>query len=248
MNDPGHPGAPVRDPVIEDRGQQLPLLDYLQLLWFRRKLIIAITLFVAAVGYVKISEIKNVYSASATVLMAVPQVNVVDIQQVLGRTGGTFADVSADVEVMRSRTLAAKVIERLNLLNDAEFNPALGKPETSVFDFLRYADPRTWIPADWKLMLREALGQEAKQAPPPETLPAVDPEQARQQRTLLTAVDIFLGKLQLKQDEFAPVITVTSARGAVRGHRKGQCLADRASGGPQATGRRVRAGRGDLQG
>jgi len=30
---------------IEETGQKLPLLDYLQLLWFRRKLILAITIF-----------------------------------------------------------------------------------------------------------------------------------------------------------------------------------------------------------
>jgi uncharacterized protein involved in exopolysaccharide biosynthesis len=36
----------------DEQGGELPLLDYLQLLWFRKKLIIAITLFVAVVGWV----------------------------------------------------------------------------------------------------------------------------------------------------------------------------------------------------
>ena len=34
----------------EDSGDKLPILDYLQLLWFRRKLIVAITIFVAVVA------------------------------------------------------------------------------------------------------------------------------------------------------------------------------------------------------
>ena len=44
---------------IDEGGQTLPLLDYLQLLWFRRKLILVITLFVGIIGYIHVNEIKK---------------------------------------------------------------------------------------------------------------------------------------------------------------------------------------------
>ena len=53
MND-GHSDVKLNVPwVIEEAEQSFPLLDYLQLLWFRRKLIIAITVFVAVIGYIQ---------------------------------------------------------------------------------------------------------------------------------------------------------------------------------------------------
>jgi capsular exopolysaccharide synthesis family protein len=209
MNDlnPTSPGIPNLE--SEDTGQQLPLLDYLQLLWFRKKIIIAITIFAAVVGYIQVSEIKHVYSATSTVLMAIPESNVVDIESVLSRGPNNFSEVSADVEVMKSRNLAAKVIDRLGLLSYPEFNPWLRRPEKSAFDFLRYLNPRTWIPADWKNRLQEAMGRETEQAPPQASPSEETAEQAQRQRQLLAATNIFLGKLRVRQDELAPVISIT---------------------------------------
>ena len=115
----------------EEAGQKLPLLDYLQLLWYRRKLILAITIFVTVVGYIQVNEIKHLYSAQSTMLINLPQSQVVDIETVLSRSN-SYNDVSSEIEVLRSRVLAAKVIERLGLLNNPEFNPALRKPEKSL--------------------------------------------------------------------------------------------------------------------
>ena len=157
-----NPTAPCQD---EDNEQTLPLLDYLQLLWFRRNLIIAITVFVAVISYIQVNELKNVYSAKSTMLIGIPESQVVDIDAVLRRSN-SYGDVASEIEVLRSRVLAAKVIERLDLLNDPEFNPSLRVPETSLFDFLRYLNPKTWVPASWKKTLKEAMGQETVRAVP----------------------------------------------------------------------------------
>jgi uncharacterized protein involved in exopolysaccharide biosynthesis len=52
-------------------GEQFPILDYLQLLWFRKKLIIAITLFVAVVGWIQVNQIRSIYSATSTLMLGV---------------------------------------------------------------------------------------------------------------------------------------------------------------------------------
>ncbi len=194
----------------EDDEQKLPLLDYLQLLWFRRKLIIAITLFVAVVGYIQVNEIKNVYTATSTMVIGLPESQVVNIQEVLSR-GNSLGDVASEIEVLRSRVLAAKVIERLDLLNHPEFNPSLREPETSLFDFLKYLNPKTWIPASWKKMLKEAMGEETMRVVPAAAAPASeqDAEEQKRNRLIATATNILISKLNVKAVDWGKVINIT---------------------------------------
>ncbi len=192
----------------EESSAQFPLLEYLQILWFRRKLILVITLFVTVIGYIQVNEIKNIYSATSTMMVRLPETRVVDIESVLNRQnsyGG--GETEAEVEVLRSRVLAAKVIARLNLVNHPEFNPALQEPEESLFDFLHYLDPRSWIPASWKAALKEALGMETERV----ALPSSPQEREQEQESQLvsTATSIFLGKLKVEQLEYTNVINVT---------------------------------------
>jgi capsular exopolysaccharide synthesis family protein len=192
-----------------EAGQPFPLFDYLQLLWFRRKLIVAITLFVSIVGYVQVNEIKDVYAATATMIIGLPESQVVDIEQVLSRsTWGN--NVAGEVEVLSSRSLAAKVIQRLGLLNDPEFNPRLRVPEESLFDFLRYLNPKTWIPSSWKQSIKEALGRETETAPPVVPATPQEQEELAERRLMETAVSIFLAKLKVtQQEDWSNVINVT---------------------------------------
>jgi capsular exopolysaccharide synthesis family protein len=190
----------------EDSAQPFPLLDYLQLLWFRRKLILVITAFVSILGYIQVNEIENVYSATSTLMIGLPENRVVDIEAVLSRPA-YGDDATGEVEVLRSRGLAAKVIERLNLLNHPEFNPRLAEPENGLFDFTRYLNPRTWIPTAWKQSLKEALGQETQSA---SALQLTESEAEEQQRlqVLSTATNLFLGKLDVEQVEWSSVINI----------------------------------------
>jgi len=189
----------------EDTGQSFPLLDYLQLLWFRRKLIVAITIFVVVVGYIQVNEIKNVYTASSTLMTSLPQARVVDIETVL--SGDGYGDKNLrQLEILRSRSLVGKVIDRLNLLNYAEFNPSLREPAKSAFDFLKHLNPRRWIPASWKKVIKEAIGYETQRAPPPSSQQEQDDE--KQHRMMSTATNIFLGKMSVQQYEWSSVMYI----------------------------------------
>ncbi|GAG49558.1 unnamed protein product, partial [marine sediment metagenome] len=90
----------------------------------------AFTIFTAVVGYIQVNEIKSMYSATSTMIVGLPETQVVDIESVLTRQR-SGADAKGEVELLRSRGLAAKVINRLGLLNHPEFNPALREPEES---------------------------------------------------------------------------------------------------------------------
>lgn len=184
------------------QGENFPLLDYLQLLLFRKRLIIAITLFVAVVGWIQVNQIRSIYSASSTLMVGTPQSNIVDIDTVISRDIWGDA-VLGEIEILRSRGLARKVVERLGLINHEEFNPALREPEESFFDFLKYLDPRSWIPAELKLTLKEALGRETR----------VDPAEPPgveeiEEMKLATATSILLGKIGIQQVEYSNVLMV----------------------------------------
>ena len=107
-----------------------PLFDYLQLLWFRRNLIIAVSLFVAIIGFIHVNQLVPVYTASSTMLIGLSEAQVVDIDPVLSRERYQD-DTQSEVEVLRSRSLATKVVDKLNLLNYEEFNPSLRVPQES---------------------------------------------------------------------------------------------------------------------
>lgn len=194
----------------EEQGQALPLFDYLQLLWFRRKVIIAITVFVSVIGYVQVNEIKNIYSATSTLMVGLPESRVVDIQAVLQRDRW-YAKAEDEIEVLRSDVLGAKVVKRLNLTSHPEFNPQLQEPEESLFDFLQFLDPRSWVPENWKTSLAEALGREVAREPVASLVPASaeEREALEQQRVVATATRILQSKLALEPVGDSNVIRIT---------------------------------------
>jgi len=186
-----------------EQDETLRLLEYVQIIWFRRKLIIAITLFAALLGFVHVNQLKNIYTAQSSLILGLPRPQVVNIEQVL--TPNFHRDAAdSEIEILRSRILAEKVIERLNLLNQAEFNPALRKPEKGFFNFLKYLKPRNWIPADWKRAAREAISGEVELVSQVELT-----DEERANRLMASAVNGFLGKLSLTRIEYTNIITIS---------------------------------------
>ena len=98
-------GLPQQDYYAEQHhgGEDpFPLFDYLQLLWFRRHLIIAVSLFVAVLGFIYVNQLRPVYTATSTLMIGATQTQVVDIEQVLSRDSYGY-QATAEVEVLRSR-------------------------------------------------------------------------------------------------------------------------------------------------
>lgn len=176
-----------------------PLFDYLQLLWFRRRLIIAVSLFVAIVGFIHVNQLIPIYTATSTLMIGATETQIVDIEQVLSREFYGNEAV-AEVEVLRSRSLANQVIEKLQLLNYEEFNPWLRPPEESIFDFLQYLNPKTWIPNSWKKSVKEAISGEVQYIPPNEEEIA--------HRKVAQATDIFLSKLSVSSIQWSNVLVI----------------------------------------
>ena len=176
-----------------------PLFDYLQLLWFRRHLIVAVSIFVAVLGFIYVNQLKPIYTATSTLMIGATQTQVVDIEQVLSREFYGNEAV-AEVEVLRSRSLANKVIDGLNLLKYEEFNPSLRVPEKGFLDFLKYLNPKTWIPNSWKKTVKDAISGEVEYIPPSEEEIA--------HRKVAQATDIFLSKLSINSIQWSNVLMI----------------------------------------
>ena len=98
-------------------------------LW-RGKWLIAIVTFVALLlaGYYAYAVAVPTYRSTTVVVLETKQDSIVDLQAVVGGFSGDSTEVNTEVEVLRSRGLAGKVVDRLDLISDPEFNENLREP------------------------------------------------------------------------------------------------------------------------
>lgn len=135
--------TPARKAV--DSGDEINLLGLLFTLW-NGKWLIALCLALAVAG--SVTYLKYVatpmFQATATVVLENRQEQVVDLQNVMSGLSGDQATVNTEVEVIRSRGLARKLVSELSLLEDPEFNRTLRTPSpfspSAIIAFLTGGD------------------------------------------------------------------------------------------------------------
>jgi succinoglycan biosynthesis transport protein ExoP len=137
------PRQPLVSPDSRARGLMTTLVDFLQILWRRKMVVIATVLaaLVAAVIYIVAATPK--YSATVTLLIQNKEDTFNQLAQIQAAINGgpnVAEDVLTEVEVMRSRRLEAKVVDSLDLVNDPEFNTSL-QPGNIVSDTLAWLSP-----------------------------------------------------------------------------------------------------------
>ncbi len=113
-------------------GEQLDLQHYLRIL---RKHKWPITLFTAAVtalaAYYAYTA-TPIYRASATLLIEQQQLNVPTIEEIYGLEAENTDYYQTQFELLKSRNLAQKVVERLDLWDDPELSPAARTAEAQA--------------------------------------------------------------------------------------------------------------------
>jgi len=121
---PPRPGAPAgREP--------LELRVLLRVLWQRKWLVILCLGLSLGAAWILLGKIPARYTASAEVMLNSRQTNVVDIERVVGDLGGH--DMSANEQrVLTSQRLLQRVVDRLRLDRDPEFNEALREPSLAT--------------------------------------------------------------------------------------------------------------------
>lgn len=116
-------GLPVED-KITDPHQVLRA--------FRRRLPLFFVTVLAVFAMVALYTFQATpsYTTSSAVIIDVREKNVIDMTSVLSGLAPDSAVVDTEVEILRSRTLAEKIVLKLNLIESPEFNSALRPPST----------------------------------------------------------------------------------------------------------------------
>lgn len=96
----------------------------------RRRLALMIAVFLVTFSGVAMFtfQLKPMYSATSRVIINSRDTNIVDISAVLSGMPANTAAVDTEAQVLRSRILIEKLVRRLNLVNDAEFNWRKAEP------------------------------------------------------------------------------------------------------------------------
>jgi capsular exopolysaccharide synthesis family protein len=127
---------------------EIDLMALIGTLW-RGKWWIALCAFVGLISgglYAKKVAVP-IYSSSTVIVIEQNEPSLIDIQSVVGGMSNESEALSTEIEVIRSRFLMEKIIAKLDLLTDPEFNPTLTEPPfLSLANLLSLsaAQPRLW--------------------------------------------------------------------------------------------------------
>jgi capsular exopolysaccharide synthesis family protein len=124
--------TPTPDPSYEAMPQgESHLWDYVHVLLRRRRLLLAVFAAIVALATLRTLLTRPVYEATAQLLIEKQNPNVLNFQGVTEERAGTGIDdyYQTQYKLLQSRSLARRVVESLNLLNDAEYGGPRPKHE-----------------------------------------------------------------------------------------------------------------------
>lgn len=123
---------------------EIDLQSLLSPLW-RRKWLIVITALLGGILATIISVAMDpVYRAGALVLVEEPQGGGMDLEAVVRGMPVDTASLGSQIEVITSRKIAERVVDKLNLVDDPEFNAALTPPKL-ITNVMRRLSPGSWF-------------------------------------------------------------------------------------------------------
>jgi capsular exopolysaccharide synthesis family protein len=187
------------DPPIQESARLSPLPIYLdqnelreavRKIWRRRVLILATMAFVTALGAVRLYQIPPRYVAS-TMLIIDPRPNsVMSVEAMLAGGSRDAEAVYTEATVLTSRQLIDRLVGKLKLEADPEFNGAL--QPASLWQVI---NPLNLIPDDWRAALKGA---------------PVDASPERQREALRDGlIDAVVGHLEITPKPRTRILTVT---------------------------------------
>ncbi len=142
---------------------EIDLRELLRKVWRRKGVIFGTVVLLTTLAVLVVSQLTPRYSAEAVVMIEPRQSKVVDLEAVIEGLPAESETITTEIEVIRSRGLAEKVITRLGLRRDPEFNADL-RPPTWFDEFLvSWGIPiNDWL-TSWRGKDDENLSDEALQ-------------------------------------------------------------------------------------
>lgn len=172
--------------------QEVDLREIFQKLWRRKGLIIGTVMVLTVFSVIILFQITPRYTTQTMVMIETRGKNIIDMEAVLSGLSGDVEAVQSEIEVIRSRGLAVRVIDRLKLERMPEFNVSL-QPK-GVLD--EYLDPEKYIAKEWLEVLSGSRVEE---------LLSAEEESAREKAKI---TDEFLQRLEVSQKGRSRVIKI----------------------------------------
>jgi capsular exopolysaccharide synthesis family protein len=122
-NTPQQPAAP------QDENDEIDLGALLATIWRGKWIVAALCVVAVLVGGVYAYGVATpLYTAKATVILEAQEKSVAGLESVVAGLSTDTSEVNSELEVLRARGLMGKVVDRLDLVSDPEFNIALQEP------------------------------------------------------------------------------------------------------------------------
>ncbi len=132
----------------EERGEGLiAYRAYLSTLWRRKWVIVFTMVFSIGLTMAVLQQITPQYTATAQVMLNTRETNVVDIESVISGLPANAGIADGEIAVITSIQLLERVVDKLRLERDPEFNPP--------------PRPPSFI-AEWKQSLKESLPEDVR--------------------------------------------------------------------------------------
>lgn len=119
----------------------IDLVVLLRILRVRRQVILGTAAVVVALAIITLFQLTPLYSATSVVMLDQRKNNLEDLSSVMSGLPTDPAGIQNQVQILTSRTLAARVIDKLNLKDDPYFRTA-SKSWTSYLSFI---NPFNWL-------------------------------------------------------------------------------------------------------
>ncbi|GAB5504365.1 MAG: polysaccharide biosynthesis tyrosine autokinase [Pyruvatibacter sp.] len=114
--------------MVDDGDDLIDIRQLFNVLRRRLSVIVGSVLLITGITLLVVFQLTPLYTASSLILIDPREQQVVDIEAVMSGLPPDSAAIDSEVEVLRSRTLAARVVAELGLLDDPEFNGNLVEP------------------------------------------------------------------------------------------------------------------------
>jgi polysaccharide biosynthesis transport protein len=132
------PQADIQDDVLDIRALFMTL-------WRRKWIVVNITAFFSILAVLILVQITPRYTAHALMAIESRKNSTVDLEAVLSGMSTDVAAIKTEIDVLKSRRLASKLVDQLGLVNDPEFNAAL----ITKKGILSYLNPLHYLPQAW---------------------------------------------------------------------------------------------------
>ena len=139
--------ADVARPGGGGGGGQQDLRSLLAMLWRRKALIIGVTAIGTTLSVLMVNRMTPIYEAEARLVIEAGRANVTAgaVENVVQGLNPDFFTHETEAEIIMSRSLAAKVVDKLNLVEDPLFNPDLRPPTRSLLGSIKDLIPDEWL-------------------------------------------------------------------------------------------------------